>query len=450
MKLKFELSLAKGLDTFLKETALGSSVVHCRKCGSTGTRKQMIISDQENNEVVNCKRCNLNLPDPDIPEKLFSNAVTEVDFNRILYPGNLHDQEESNNDLNFSTILLPFSYVDPNDIGFTQSPNSTRDHVYKMSRNGGTMKYSEYYPLIYENELYKVGNCKVKGPVVPGYIKNMATREIGLRETDPNTKRIPGTKDYFEFNQDQMFHSFQQTGAVCLLTEVNVPYYSPAVLATQLTVNRMRRVDVDCSRLPEIFYSVHVSHDEDDDCIDECIVKDIEFLRERIRGREDEIISLVTVANYTQEFFRKFVVNIINDDQSSLGAEFYDANLQFPLDCNYTKMVIASWPTALNKINQKIAKKEKFSTEEIENYIKYVDSNITTSLDPEFLEQNFHVSTEVAELISNLARKHQLRQSIDCCSQLPSQYTMMKYKSKFGDDVQVVKMKNMFLSCIEA
>ena len=79
----------KGLDTFLTETALGSSVFSCRKCSSTGTLKQMSISDQENNEVVECKRCNWNLPDPAIPEKFLSNAVTEVDFNRILYPGNL-------------------------------------------------------------------------------------------------------------------------------------------------------------------------------------------------------------------------------------------------------------------------------------------------------------------------------------------------------------------------
>ena len=362
----------------------------------------MMISDQENNEVVECKRCNLNLPDPAIPEKLLSNVVTEVDFTRILYPGNLHGQEESNIS-NFSTILLPYTYVDPNEIGFTRSPNSTHDHVYKMSRDGGTMHYSEYYPLIYENELYKVGNCKVRGPVVPGYITNMATREICLRETDPNTKRVPGTKDYFEFNQDQMFHSIQQVGAVCLLTEVNIPYFSPAVLATQLTVNRMRKVDVDYSNLPETSFFVH-SHEVDDDCTDDCRVRDMEILRQRILGEEDQIISLVTVANYTQEFFRKFVLNIINDDQSAMGAEFYDANLQFPLNCNYTKMVIVSWPTALNKINQKIAKKEKFSKEEIENYIQYVDSNLTTSLNPDYLEQTFNVSTEDAELISNLAR----------------------------------------------
>ena len=39
-------------------------------------------------------------------------------------------------------------------------------------------------------------------------------------------------------------------------------------------------------------------------------------------GKEDQVISLVTVANYTQDFFRKFVLNIINYDQSAMGAEF--------------------------------------------------------------------------------------------------------------------------------
>ena len=439
----------KGLNTFLKETALGSSIVLCQKCNSSGTLKQMVVSDHENNEVIQCKRCHLNLPDPAVPEKFFSNSVTEVDFNKILYPGILYGGEESNV-LKFSTILLPCSFVDSSELGFPRSPNSTQDHVYKMSRNGGSMDYNNYYPLIYENELNKVGNCKVKGPVVPGYISNIATREICLKETDPSTKRVKGTKDYFEYNQDQMVHSFQQVGAVCLLTEVTVPYYSPAVLATQLKVNRKRRVDIDFSRLPEIFYFVHRSHDADEDCIEECPVTDMEYLREKIRGKEDKVISLVTVANYTQEFFRKFVLKIINDDQSTLGADFYDANLQFPVDCNYTKMVIASWPTALNVINSKIAKKEKFFKEEIDNYISYVDSNLTTTLCPQYLKETFNLSTEVAELVSNLAREHQLRQNIDCCSQLPSQYTMMKFASKFGDNMQVVKMKNAFLSYVEA
>ena len=437
----------KGLNVFLKETALGTSVFICGKCGSTGTRKQMVVSDQENNEVIECKRCNLNLPDPDIPDKLFSNSVTEVDSYRILYPGYLDAQEESNN-LKFSTILLPFSYVDSNELGFPRSPNSTQDHVYKMSRLGGYMDFSKYYPMIYENELYKVGNCKVRGPVVPGYITNLATREICLKETDPNTNRVPGTKDYYEYKQEQMINSFHQVGAVCLLTEVNVPYYSPAVIATQLVVNRTKKVDVDCSSLPEVSYFAHDAHDEDDDCTDDC--KDIEIIRRNIRGKENQNISLVTVANYTQDFFRKFVLNIINDDQSTLGAEFYDANLQFPLGSNYTKMVIASWPTALNEINLKIAKKEKFSKEEIENYIKYVDTNITTTLCPHYLEQTFDLSTEVAELVSNLAREHQLRKDIDSCSQLPSQYTMMKFESIFKDNMQVNKRKNTFLSCIEA
>ena len=66
-------------------------------------------------------------------------------------------------------------------------------------------------------------------------------------------------------------------------------------------------------------------------------------------------------------------------------------------------MVIVSWTSALNEINQKIGKK-KFSREEIENYIQHVDSNLTTSLNPDFLEQTLNVSTEDAELISNLAR----------------------------------------------
>ena len=438
----------KGVDTFLKEIALGSSVFICRNCGSTGSRKQMVVKDQENNEVIECKRCHWNLPEPDLPEKLFSNSVTEVDFSRILYPGILSGQRESNN-LKFSTILLPFSYVDAIEIGFPRSPNSTQDHLYKMSRNGGTMDYMEYYPLIYENEIYKVGNCKVKGQVVPGYITNITKREICVRETDPSTKKVTGTKDYYEYNQDQMIHSFQQVGAVCLLTEVNVPYYSPAVLATQLTVNGMRKVDVDCSRLPETSYYVH-SHDVDDECTDNCSLRNIEILRQRILGKEDEVISLVTVASYTQDFFRKFVLNIINDDQSALGAEFYDANLQFPLGCNHSKMVIASWPTALNQINSKIAKKEKFSKKEIDNYIRYVDSNLTTTLSPGYLEETFNLSTEDAELLSNLAREHQLRQNIDSCSQLPSQYTMMKFESIFKDNIQIIKKKNAFLSCIEA
>ena len=86
----------KGLNAFLKETALGSSVFYCRKCRSTGTRKQMIISDQENNELVKCKRCHLNLPDPAIPEKLFSKEVTEVNFTDIDWHEPNHNEIKGN------------------------------------------------------------------------------------------------------------------------------------------------------------------------------------------------------------------------------------------------------------------------------------------------------------------------------------------------------------------
>ena len=91
----------------------------------------------ENEQVFQCKRCNFGLPKVDPPEQLFEPEFSVVNFCGMISPE--AGSEELEDEL-FSTALLPTSYVDYDQLGFTRSPQSQQNWVSDIYR--GVLNYT--------------------------------------------------------------------------------------------------------------------------------------------------------------------------------------------------------------------------------------------------------------------------------------------------------------------
>jgi hypothetical protein len=335
---------------------------------------------------------------------------------------------------------------------FPRHPESHQTHVSEMYR--GIMSFTDHYPNMYEQEVKKLQDCKLSS-VVPGIISNIARREIILTQTHINTSSVPGTDDYTERGQMNLLHSISQTGPIFLQTELSIPNLPLAVFATQLKLDGQLELEVSfdvTGGSPKTSYKVHQSHSPDTECPEGCVIVDLKYYIDQINNVADNV-SLATSANYTHHFFRRFVKTIVCDHGSLLGSSFFDANLQFPLGSASanTKALIASWPTILTDLNQKIAQKQRLSGEDVDTFVQYVDSVLTTSIEAESLKDTFNLEIEVAEEISTLAREHQLNlnQNADKCKQMPSQVTMVKVESNLENKEEAARIFKSFLDFME-
>ena len=57
----------------------------------------------------------------------------------------------------YSTVLLPASYVEPEELGFDRLPESQPNYVTQIQCDKS--EFQDIYPRIYENKLCKIVNC---------------------------------------------------------------------------------------------------------------------------------------------------------------------------------------------------------------------------------------------------------------------------------------------------
>ena len=228
------------------------------------------------------------------------------------------------------------------------------------------------------------------------------------------------------------------------MTDLHIPNMPLAVFATEflLDANGNHHIEVIFKdeygeRLIKPDYRVHY-HKPEEDCFEGCF-KDFQEYINNIKDAAQKV-SLGTCANYIFQYFSQFYHLIIRDPASLLGSLHCDANLQFPLDASYTRAVFASWPVSLKDLNEKIAQKIHLSNEDIQTYLNYVDSVITTSTSSDFLIDHFDLSIQEAEEVSTLAKNFQLKQEIDQCHHMPSMVTLVKKESKLENKEESMKL----------
>ena len=255
----------KGVLKFIKETALGAAIFSCSSCDMSGTRRKFVLVGLENEQVFQCKRCNFGLPNVDPPEPLFEPDFCTLNFCGMISPE--AGSEELEGEL-FSTALLPTSYVEYDQLGFTRSPQSQQNWVSDIYR--GVLNYTEVYPRIYEQELKKIQDSKFSS-IFPGFISNFERREIHLYQPQIQTSGVPGTDDYHNRKKTDVLHSIAQSGGLFLLSEVHIPNWPRAVFGTQLLLNGKGRVKLDVVVDPatgthEPGYTVHMGHTPEEEC----------------------------------------------------------------------------------------------------------------------------------------------------------------------------------------
>ena len=432
----------KGFKRFLKETAVGPSIYFCSLCGISGTRRQIINVNQE---LKQCRNCQNGVPEPEDTEPFINSKYSIVDFSGMIGP------EEGINSLaneRFSTALLPSSYFSLEEFSFPRVPNSNQKHVRDIYR--GLMNYAEVYPLIYEQEVKKVTDCNISA-ILPGRISNLQKREIQLYNPPIQTSKIPGTDDYYHRGQVDVLHAISQIGPIFLMTEVNIQNKPLALFATAFLLDANGRLRLDVifdSGTHEASYKVHLSHTPEEECPEDCLIQDLQSLIDSIKDA-DKKVSLATSANCIQNFFIKFYNLMICDPDSLLYSSLYDANMQFPLDASFSRATVASWPEQLTILNQKIAQNDILTRNDVNNFLNYVDSVLTTSVSVSYLQDQFNLDPEVANEVSKLAQKHQLKRDLEKCQQMPSIMTMVKQESKLENKEEISKLFNSFLDFME-
>lgn len=432
----------KGVLKFIKSASLGAAIFSCSRCNMSGTRRQFVQAGL----VLQCKNCNLGLSTVDPPEPLFEPQFCVVNHCGMISP--IEGTEELE-DERYSTALLPTSYVEYHQLDMTRSPRSQQNWVQDIYR--GVLNYTDVYPRIYEQELKKIQDAKFAS-ILPGFISNLERREVHLYQPQILTSGVPGTDDYHNRNKTNIKHGISQSGALFLLTEICIPNWSNAVYGTQLLLDGKGRVKMDvvvdaATGTHEPTYIVHVGHTPDEECFEGCTMTLGDYLK-KVKDAANKV-SLSTCANYIAHFNSTFCTTMICDPDSPLGSDIYDANLKFPLETNYTKAVIASWPKMLNDLNIKIAQKQIITKEDLMEYTNYVDAVITTSVSVKYLQENFGLDIEVAKEISSLAQTHQLKDDRESCNQMPSQFTMVKRISNLKNKHQISNLYRSLLSFLE-
>ena len=264
---------------------------------------------------------------------------------------------------------------------------------------------------------------------------------------------MPGTDDYFDRSRVNLLHAITQTGAIFLMTDLQIPNMPLAVFATEFLLDAQGNhhievifLDEDGTRLLEPHYKLHY-HQPKEDCFEGCQIDFREYI-DKIKNA-DEKVSLGTSANYISQYFAQFCRNIICDPASLLGSLHFDGNLQFPMGAPYTKATIASWPASLNDLNEKIAQNVLLTKEDVRSYSKYLNSVITTSTRVEDLMEHFHLNFLEAEEVSRLANTYQVKKEIDKCNQMPSMVTLVKTESRLENKADTLKVYNSLMGFLQ-
>ena len=437
---QLESSQVKGISNFLKEIAVGPAILTCTDCSTSGTRRQMVVlegndENQDNKNVFQCTMCakGLEVMYPVVPF-LQAVSVSTVGFLGLISPENGLPNDD---DPSYCTALLPTSYFSPDLFNFQREPLSQQRNIRAVYRQG-IMNFEEHYSMMYEQEVKKFDDAAKHAVVVPGYITSLENRELVLTQSSIDCSRIPGVDDFHIRGRQNILHSIAQVGTLFLVTELEIPNVSLATFATQLKIDDDLRVDILFTNddYPVPTYKVHCFHGEHDDCSEECEIVELSRFLETLTNPE-RYVSLATQANYTQNLITKFINSIVCDPDSPLSSDKYDANLQFPLYSSFTKAIIASWPKLFSDLNKKIANKERWSKLDLVTLSESIDTILTTSMNVSLIQENFNLDAKLAEEVHVLALEHQLQKKVDEVHQMPSQITLVKRKSTL--DVQQKK-----------
>ena len=385
--------------------------------------------------------------DPLPPGELLETPLGEEDSPSISTDPNAgrscsgNDQLQECDPISVCGAMLPSSIEALSHVALKREPLKQKDS-FKNIYDVNPIKYNDHYPSIYEAEIKKymdVKNYNGLNFMKFGKITNENRKEVSIMAPRLDVMKIRGSDDFYKRCQDDFMFGIRQAGQLFLCTELSVPHFSLAVIATQLLINGSSTIDVhhDGSEVnPKISrYSIHGAHFRNENCSEECQPSDLgDFLSDMENSTER--ISLGTISNYISTFFTKFIGHVVKDPSSELFPLYFDANIKFPIG-NFSKIIIATWPQELNNLNKKIAFQETLTEDDLRNFLEFAERNLTTSTSVNELQHGFNLTEDLAQVCAELAEKYQKVSELEKLSQMPSTITMIK-KRPIEEDFPVI------------
>ena len=172
----------------------------------------------------------------------------------------------------FTSVLLPTSNSASIVHHFSREPKSQTKNWRSIFKNPTNIRSN--YSKIYEGEMKKLKDSISNLNCYQGKITNFQKREINLNKDNIllNSANVSGSDDYYIRSRSDIRHGMNQAGPVFLVTELTIPYYSNAAFCTQLLVDNNFKVDISESdiNVGETIYKVHMDHNNNEMCSDEC------------------------------------------------------------------------------------------------------------------------------------------------------------------------------------
>ena len=197
----------------------------------------------------------------------------------------------------------------------------------------------------------------------------------------------------------------------------------------------IKQVDVEEKKdeigLVEMKYRVHTSHNDDTECQENCQILDIKEYRACYRDALLEHAFLPASAEMIHNRFNQLTTLVLSLQAMKSTRHF--ANIKFPQDSVTSESVFVTWPESFSLMNAKLANNENLTAEDKQNFYSFIEENFTTSLDANYVSENFDFPHETSEKIVKLAKVHQhhppsagTRFQNEAKNNFPSNGTLMK------------------------
>ena len=319
-------------------------------------------------------------------------------------------QEEMDEEVNMNKIKVLFprclESVRENTVKISKSNHAEIRKLYQTSKVERTTISNIYY-----NELHKYKQAEEAGSLFTATIQNRETKSLINVEKMVNCSRITGSDEWFEMHAKRMKDRQDQSGLIHVTVEIKLPPTSSDVIATCLIQNgipvTLKKTSL-CNGELINEYMVHTSHNNQEDCPDNCVQKNLDEYM--VNYQFDHDIGNKYVGTYVSSCHQKlksFCKSILEAPDSGFYTENYKLFLVF--DINGIGSIVGSfWPEKFNAINAEVA----LNYGEVQNkeeLIKIVNKNVCCTGNPNLIQSNLGMSEEEAKVLSGIIIEHQLQ-----------------------------------------
>ena len=458
------------LNSFRRETTF-ANCLHCCKCGANfcfGSRRIEEVKLGENNneeyqtvEMLGkrrfqkfylCKFCKDQVKDPVLREPPIKITRRGAGDDKVVFA--LYNDEDvdasSQNVIGQSTAiscLLPctlecLKYLDCSNI---KSRDKDVGNMFNIDAD-----LDNLIGIIHEHELNKYKQLQHMGDRYEGVIGDLGSKTLLRAEKVYNDSALSGSESFRRIQSSNLLPRVKQLGSLCVYISISVPLDSKDVMATtQVQMGNIITVEYvgNSSNEYESNYYVHVNHDTETDCSDNCTKVPLNDYLQQFPVESNMLKTKFLSAYVTsvQSKVNAVIRNFIKAPSSSLHSEEYYLQLFFNSDGTIDIRGLA-WLKSMENLNLKFAKYPTLSLDRdlVKDLERHIDSTLCATSDPVTLSKKLNVSEAEAKEISDLVSLYQFhfcgrnKQCLNCKQPiLPLLKTLLVEYSPFNLQMSV-------------